>query len=123
MHHLGRLHGLAAGSQLQTLAQELSTLDPGFQVRIAEIYRSWRHGLADALAAAQDRGEIRRDIEPPQLAAFLVAFWEGAIGLAKAEQRIATLTECRLVLEQFLLGIRVSDTDRSERSPSPNPGS
>lgn len=98
--------GLALGCPLNTLAQELSAVDEGYRQRLADIYREWRTGLADSLSRAQKRGAVHPQADVEAAATFLVAIWEGSIGLAKAERDPDTLSACRQGLEDYLRTLR-----------------
>ena len=101
--------GMALGCPLNGLAQELCGVDEGFRLRLQAIYDDWREGLRRLLIAAQDRGTVRGDVDTAAAATFIVAAWQGSIGLAKARQTAATLRECRQGLEAYLGTLR---TDR-----------
>jgi TetR/AcrR family transcriptional regulator, transcriptional repressor for nem operon len=74
------------GCPLINLAQEMSPLDPGFRQRLATILRNWQDGVAAALQDGQNRGKVRRDLEPAQAAGLLIAMVEGYGALAKNAQ-------------------------------------
>ena len=74
------------GCQLNNLAQEMSPLDAGFRKRLATIFDAWREAVASVLREGQSRGSIRRDVEPADAAALLVAMVEGYGSLAKNAQ-------------------------------------
>ncbi len=74
------------GCQLNNLAQEMSPLDAGFRKRMATIFDAWREAVASALREGQNRGSVRRDVEPADAAALLIAMVEGYASLAKNAQ-------------------------------------
>lgn len=94
--------GLSLGCPLQTLSQELSGTDEGFRQRLAAIYEVWRASLVELLVEAQGRGVVRSDLDARSAASFIIAAWEGSIGLAKSYQTSETLKLCRLGLEGYL---------------------
>lgn len=98
--------GVALGCPLNTLAQEMSSIDEGFRKRLADIYRDWRTGWAQALTRAQSRGAVAPEADVEAAATFLVAVWEGSIGLAKAERSADTLRACRRGIEDYLRTLR-----------------
>ena len=98
--------GLALGCPLQRLVEELSGVDEGFRVRLAAIYEDWRRGLASLLSAAQGRGLLRSEVDVEVASTFIVAAWQGSIGLAKAYQDVDTLRSCRLGLSAYLRTLR-----------------
>ncbi|HLB93107.1 MAG TPA: TetR/AcrR family transcriptional regulator [Terriglobales bacterium] len=74
------------GCQLNNLAQEMSPLDAGFRRRMARIFDAWREAVAFTLREGQTRRSVRRDIEPADVAASLIAMVEGYGSLAKNAQ-------------------------------------
>lgn len=106
--------GLALGCPLQHLVEELSGVDEGFRVRLASIYEEWRRGLVGLLSMAQERGLVRADVDVEAASTFIVAAWQGSVGLAKADQSPGTLRSCRLGLGAYLATLREPVSPRSE---------
>lgn len=77
---------LTCGCPINNLAQEMSPVDEGFRQRIEKIYRVWQRRIQNALAGAQQRGVLREDFDPGEVAYFIIASIQGAIGLAKNAQ-------------------------------------
>jgi len=96
------------GCPLNNLAQEMSAVDEGFHARIAALYRRWESALASALAAGQQRGVVRPDIDVHAAAAFVVISIEGAYSLAKGRQSRAPLDACLEGLGTYLDSLRAS---------------
>ena len=94
--------GLALGCPLQKLVEELSASDEGFRMRLATLYEDWRQGLVSLLSTAQGRGQVRSEIDVEAASTFIVAAWQGSIGLAKAYQSADILKSCRLGLGVYL---------------------
>jgi TetR/AcrR family transcriptional repressor of nem operon len=74
------------GCQLNNLAQEMSPLDTGFRKRLAIIFDAWGEAVASVLREGQTHGSVRRDVEPADAAAMLIAMVEGYASLAKNAQ-------------------------------------
>jgi TetR/AcrR family transcriptional repressor of nem operon len=74
------------GCQLNNLAQEMSPLDAGFRKRLAIIFDARRDAVASALREGQAHGNVRREVEPVDAAALLIAMVEGYGSLAKNAQ-------------------------------------
>jgi TetR/AcrR family transcriptional regulator, transcriptional repressor for nem operon len=74
------------GCPLVNLAQEMSQLDEQFRKRLERIFHAWQEGIALALRRGQDQGTVRRDLDPEEIASFLVAMVEGYEVLAKNAQ-------------------------------------
>ena len=77
---------LTCGCPINNLAQEMSPLDEGFRERLQQIYKSWHRRIANALAGAQQRGVIRDEVDPSEVAYCVIATMQGATGLAKNAQ-------------------------------------
>jgi AcrR family transcriptional regulator len=74
------------GCQLNNLAQEMSPLDARFRKRLARVFHAWREAVASVLREGQTHGSVRRDVEPADAAASLIAMVEGYGSLAKNAQ-------------------------------------
>ena len=58
------------------------------------------------LLEAQRSGVMRSDVDARSAATFIIAAWEGSIGLAKADQSAETVKSCREGLELYLESLR-----------------
>ncbi len=97
---------LALGCPLNNLSQEMSAIDEGFRQRLSAIYQEWRDGLQVLLERGQRNGTVREDVDALSAATFIVASWEGSIGLAKCELSTDVLSACRLGIERYLETLR-----------------
>lgn len=61
---------------------------------LAEAMQGWRDGVRDALAEAQERGQLRDDMDAGEMADLLVDSWEGAVIRMKIERSTAPLQRC-----------------------------
>jgi AcrR family transcriptional regulator len=106
--------GVELGCPLNNLAQEMSPLDETFRLRVAEALEAWTAGYARALERAKALGVVRPDVNPAQVAAFIVAAVEGSFGMAKNAKSVATLRSNLDTLVSFL------DTLRPARRGGPS---
>jgi TetR/AcrR family transcriptional regulator, transcriptional repressor for nem operon len=104
------------GCPLNNLGQEMSPLDEGFRRRVATTFESWIDGFATVLERGQREGTVRRNIDPRQAAAFLVAAIEGSFGLAKSGRSAPLLRSSLEFLSDLLECLRPGDR-RSARLP------
>jgi AcrR family transcriptional regulator len=81
-----RPENVCGGCELNNLAQEMSPLDAGFRKRLEVIFDAWREAAASVLRQGQLHGSVRRDVEPTDAAALLIAMVEGYGSLAKNAQ-------------------------------------
>lgn len=101
---LGRLHafiddakagmarfGYRRGCLIGNLGQEMGALPESFRTRLQDTFEDWQRRFAACLTEAQEAGELARDVDPRQVAAFFWIGWEGAVLRAKLEQSPAPL--------------------------------
>ena len=75
-----------AGCPLLLLAQEMSPLDEQFRKRLERIFLDWQEGIVTLLRRGKSQGTVRRDLNPAEVASFLIATVEGYATLAKNAQ-------------------------------------
>jgi TetR/AcrR family transcriptional repressor of nem operon len=101
-----RPRDVRGGCPLNNLAQEMSPLDPGFRRRLAIIFRAWREAVASVLQQGQTHGSVRRDVEPTDAAALLIAMVEGYGSLAKNAQDPKVMKAGIRNIKGWLLSLR-----------------
>ena len=67
------------GCLLGMLSQELPDREGKARAALAVLFARWRHRLVDCLREAQGQGQLARDADLNELAAFLIDGWEGAL--------------------------------------------
>ena len=70
--------------------------------RLQEIFVDWRESFARCIKEAQDAGEIDSVFSSKELAAFLLASWEGAILLMKVEKDPSPLYRFKKIVFQTI---------------------
>lgn len=83
--------GVRRGCPLNNLAQEIAHEDEDIRAAVNRHFEGWQQGFAEAIAESQERGQVRPEIDPQALAAYIVASYEGAVSLAKAAHSAAML--------------------------------
>ncbi len=86
------------GCLVGALGQELGGLHDEFRKRLDASVREWEALLAASIRLAQERGEVRADLDPERLARSFWAAWEGAVLRARLARSAAPLV---LVIEDF----------------------
>ncbi|MFQ5847136.1 MAG: TetR/AcrR family transcriptional regulator [Candidatus Methylomirabilales bacterium] len=86
--------GCVGGCPLGNLALEMSDIHEGFRQRIGEILDSYRGYIVEALAKAQAKGRLARNVQLEGLARFIFAGMEGAVLVAKVRKDVTVLEEC-----------------------------
>jgi TetR/AcrR family transcriptional regulator, transcriptional repressor for nem operon len=108
-------HEVALGCPLNNLAQEMSPLDERFRRRVSATFETWIDGFARVLAKGQGEGTVRKDVDPRQVAGFLVGAVEGCYGLAKSARSKAMLRANLEVLSGLLDSLRTPRSTESRR--------
>ncbi len=91
------------GCLIGNLGQEMGALPESFRARLQGTFEDWQRRLAVCLAQAQAAGELSRDVDPAQAAAYFWIGWEGAVLRAKLERSAAPL---EVFTRFFFAGIR-----------------
>lgn len=94
------------GSPGFKLAQEMSHLDDGFQVRLENMFKWWRDGITQTIIKAQSAGQIKADINPADQAFILQAFLLGGLSLAKIAQSQDMLEHSTVLFLEYLNSLR-----------------
>ncbi len=94
------------GCPLNNLAQEMSSVDEGFRIRIDAIFVMWREAIASALEKGKINQTVQEDVDTEALAIMLVATLEGCIGAAKSAQSKDVLSKCGTSLVMILNNLR-----------------
>jgi AcrR family transcriptional regulator len=94
------------GCPLNNLAQEMSPLDEGFRQRLDYAFRIWQDVIQETLERAQQKEQIRADVNCDEAAMFIMAAMEGCIGLAKNAQSLERLQVCNRGLIQFIRSLQ-----------------
>jgi len=97
---------LVQGCPLSNLAQEMAPLDEEFRQRLERIYVAWRGAFRIAMAKGIRAGNVRRDVSPVKVAAFVVAAITGIIGTVKNAQNQQLLNQTSGALLDYLESLR-----------------
>ena len=97
---------LIQGCPLNNLAQEMSPLDEQFRQRLERIYAAWRGAFQTALANGIKAGNVKKDVSPVKVAAFVVAALTGIAGTVKNAQNQQLLTQAGGGLLDYLETLR-----------------
>lgn len=96
-------YGYQRGCLVGNLGQEMGGLPEAYRAQLNDIFADWQACLARCLSAAQAAGEISREVDCRQLAAYFWIGWEGAVMRAKLERHPAPL---RIFAEGFFAGLK-----------------
>jgi TetR/AcrR family transcriptional repressor of nem operon len=84
-------HAYRRGCLIGNLGQEMGSLPESFHAMLQHTFEDWQSRFATCLEEAQQAGELSRDVDTQQLAAFFWIGWEGAVLRAKLERSAAPL--------------------------------
>jgi TetR/AcrR family transcriptional repressor of nem operon len=101
-----RPRDLRYGCPLNNLSQEMAPLDEGFRKRTAKVFGDWQSAIATALRTGKTGKLVRGDVNPEEMASFLLATYEGYISLAKSHQDAAALQDGQREMISFLESLR-----------------
>ncbi|MBI3804386.1 MAG: TetR family transcriptional regulator C-terminal domain-containing protein [Nitrospirae bacterium] len=92
------------GCPLGNLALELADHHDGFRRKLDAIFDAWAREVEQLLKEAQKEGEIKKSVDPKQMATFVVAVLEGGILLAKTKKSGQVYRHCMKSLECLIRG-------------------
>ncbi|MGI0080777.1 MAG: TetR/AcrR family transcriptional regulator [Nitrososphaerales archaeon] len=74
---------ISCGCPLNNLTQEMSAVDPAFREKLRAVLELWIGETEKYLKKARDEGYLKPDINPRQVAEFVVMVEEGSFALVK----------------------------------------
>ena len=101
---------VALGCPLNNLVQEMAGLDEDFRQSLSKVQSAWRDALTAALQRGQENGAVRGNLDCIQAAAFLVAAYEGCVGVGKCDSGTETFTTCLRGMADYLKTLRPMDS-------------
>ena len=95
------------GCPLNNLIQEMSPLDEQFRQRLNIVLEHWQSAIHTALQNGQLQGKIKPEIDCSAAALFILAAWEGCIGMAKNRQSIRPFQICLQQLQEYIRNLMI----------------
>jgi AcrR family transcriptional regulator len=86
-----RAHDCRGGCPLGSLAAELAEVDQDARTDLAVCFARWEALLCDGLRAMRDRGDLRPDADPDELALALLCALQGGMLLSQTQRAIDPL--------------------------------
>jgi TetR/AcrR family transcriptional repressor of nem operon len=90
--------GWRYGCLVGNMSLELPEHSEVLRTHLVEVCRKLTSSFAEAVRAGQAAGEIRRDLDPDDVAAFLLAAWEGAMMRMKVDRSSQSIEQFKRVL-------------------------
>jgi hypothetical protein len=97
---------LRNGCPVNNLVQEMAGIDEGFRQRLSGIQTKWMRVIEDALVRGKQSGQVKNDVDAPQVAMLIVAGFEGSASLAKCAQDGKVFTDCMQSMIGFVETLR-----------------
>lgn len=97
---------LSMGCPLNNIAQEMTGIDDGFHERIEKIYNQWCGAICAALERGQQAGQVRTNINPNTVAAFIISSMQGIVGTVKCVQDKQMLIDLKDVLTDYVMSLQ-----------------
>lgn len=97
---------LSMGCPLNNIAQEMTGIDDGFHQRIENIYHQWSGAICQALERGQQAGQVRTNINPNTVAAFIISSMQGIVGTVKCVQDKQMLIDLKDVLTDYVMSLQ-----------------
>ncbi|WP_254777196.1 TetR family transcriptional regulator C-terminal domain-containing protein [Paenibacillus sp. yr247] len=79
------------GCRIGSLASELSESDQAARTELAAGFMQWEHSIHNGLRAMYDRGELRSDADPDDLALALLTALQGGLVLTQVRRETSPL--------------------------------
>ena len=99
------------GCPVANLAHEMSGIDEGFRLKLSGVLKAWQAGLSQVFSEGIKKGYVKADVNTDNVACFLVASLEGAIGLAKNSKDENTFNRCGEQLIVYLESLRAKQAE------------
>jgi TetR/AcrR family transcriptional repressor of nem operon len=102
--HIAKLmeNGCQCSCLIAKLATEVATFSDDMRAVLAEGGREWTGYLEKVLIEGQDKGVIRRDLDPRATALLMHDLWMGASLRMQVERSVAPLRSVSVFLRQYL---------------------
>ena len=95
--------GYIKGCPIGNLTQELGDTNPIFREKLNMALENLIRGVVKQLRQAQDRGELRRELSPEEMARFIISAWQGALIRMKAAAGPEPLDNFQTIVFEVLL--------------------
>lgn len=91
------------GCLIGDLSLETASQSETLRTQLKAIFAAWREPFAACIAEAQKTSEIAIDLDPTELADFLLASWQGAMMRMKVERDPAALERFKTIISEIIL--------------------
>lgn len=110
--YVARPEVVAGGCSFGSLAAEVLKSDLDVRDAVAEGFARWRAQFRDGFTAMRDRGQLRPDADPDQLATSLMAAFQGGLLLTQAARDVQPLREALDAALTYVATYAIGGADR-----------
>jgi TetR/AcrR family transcriptional repressor of nem operon len=96
-------HDWRHGCLIGNMSLDSSESSDVIREQLAQIFTDWKRPFAVTVSAAQIAGEVRPDLDPDDLAEFLLAGWHGALLRMKVDRRRDSLDRFKRIVFATIL--------------------
>ncbi len=94
------------GCPFNNLVQEMSGVDEKFRESLSRIQSQWIEAVKTALVRGKNQGHVDADVDPMEAATFIIAGYEGCVGIAKCGSSVELFATCMSGMKQYLESLR-----------------
>lgn len=119
--YVGYERAYQEGCTLGSLASEIIKTDLDIHDELRNAFEQWREIFRDGLCHMQQRGLIREEADPAQLASLLLAAFQGGMLLAQVALEITPLKDALQAAIDYVETFTTSQTSSTRRTRRPAP--
>ncbi len=93
---------IAGGCPVLNTAVDADNGNPVLRARVEKALRFWKARLQKIVKQAEERGELRPDVDPKAVATLIVATLEGALMISRIERTDAALRHVQAHLNRYI---------------------
>lgn len=98
---------LQPGCPILNTSTEADDTHPGLRLKAANALAYWKKAIENQIKRGIERNEIKKSIDPTQIAVIIMSLIEGAIMQAKVTGKATELRIAMVYLEKMILGLKV----------------
>jgi len=88
------------GCPIGNMAQEMGDLNEAFRIRLEQVFARMREMIGELLERAKAAGEVNPELQPGDVAEFIINSWQGAI----LQMKVVKSTEPLKIFERVVFG-------------------
>jgi len=97
---------LQLGCPVCNITTEMSGLDEGFRVKSINMFETLQTRLADTIRSAQEKGQVRQEVEALPVAAFIMAAIQGVMMQGKYARNLETFRSTVKCMANYVASLK-----------------